>query len=218
VASIPIAEFVVRSVLEAYQQPQRWVEVRARRAWDHHLLREIFGTTWLVYGFGAIGTEITRRVQAFGAEVVGCRRHPDGTEIADRTITPDQFIQAIAACDVVVLAAPATDETYHVMDAVALSSMNDGSVLVNVARGSLIDEQALRAALDVGRPALAVLDAAQTEPPEPHSWLWDHPNVVLTPHNAFAGEGCAARNTQLFGENLVRFVEGRPLLHEHGGF
>jgi phosphoglycerate dehydrogenase-like enzyme len=92
--------------------------------------------------------------------------------------------------------------------------MRPRSVLVNVGRGSLIDEDALRAALERGVPELAILDVTDTEPPAADSWLWSHPRVVLTPHSSAGGTGRYARSAELFCDNLARWSEGEPLLHE----
>jgi phosphoglycerate dehydrogenase-like enzyme len=217
VTSVPIAEFVLRSVLEVFQRPAQWRAGREARRWDHHSFREVFGTTWLVVGMGAIGTDVAVRAGAFGARVVGCRRHPTGDEPVAEMILPDRLLATIGAADVVVLAAPATAETHHLIDANALAAMKEGSVLVNVARGSLVDEAALLDALDAGRPAAAVLDAVAREPPAADSRLWDHPRIVLTPHNSFAGEGSTGRNAELFVTNLARYTGGAKLINEEPG-
>ena len=214
VTSIPIAEFVLRSVLDVYQRPDTWVAVRARHAWDHHVMREVHGTTWLVVGLGAIGSDVALRARAFGARVIGCRRHPTGDEPVDEMIGPSEVQGRVADADVVVIAAPATPESYHLVDAALLAAMKPRSVLVNVARGSLVDEDALLAALETGRPEVAILDAVATEPPPDDSPLWDHPRIVLTPHNSFAGDGCDRRNVELFVENLRRYVAGAELINE----
>jgi phosphoglycerate dehydrogenase-like enzyme len=214
VTSIPIAEFVLRSVLDVFQQSNRWVDVRAARRWDHHVMREVYGTTWLVIGVGAIGSDVASRARAFGATVIGSRRHPTGDEPVDEMVAPADVLGVVGRCDVVVVAAPATPETRHLVDAAFLEAMKPRSVLVNVARGSLVDQDALLAALARGRPETAILDAVTPEPPPADSPLWDHPQVVLTPHNSFAGDGCNLRNYELFLENLRRFLAGETLLNE----
>ncbi len=129
-------------------------------------------------------------------------------------VAPSDVPGVVGRCDVVVVAAPATSETHHLVDAAFLAAMKPRSVLVNVARGSLVDQDALLAALERGRPETAVLDAVTPEPPPADSPLWDHPRVVLTPHNSFAGDGCNHRNYELFLENLRRYLAGAPLLNE----
>jgi phosphoglycerate dehydrogenase-like enzyme len=214
VTAVPIAEYVLRAVLTHYQQPQRWEEQRALREWRHQSFREVWRTTWLVVGLGAIGGEIARRVKAFDATVVGVRRTPSGDEPVDEILAPRDLVDAVPRADVVVLAAPATDDTAGLVDATFLAAMKPGSVLVNVARGELVDEAALLAALDAGTPELAVLDVFATEPLPPDSPFWTHPRVVMTPHSSGGGTGRVERAVDVFVDNLVRWQRGGDLRHE----
>ncbi len=217
VNSIPIAEYVVRSVLDHFQRTDRWRAARDEHLWRHHDFREVFGTTWLVVGLGAIGAAVATRARAFGAHVIGVRRHPAGDEPVDEMITPADLATAIGRADVVVLAAPANADTAHLVDAAFLGRMRQGSVLVNVARGALVDEEALLAALDAGVPEWAVLDVTAAEPLPADSPLWDHPRIELTPHSSAGGLGRVARGADAFADNLARFRSGEPLIHEVTG-
>ena len=203
VTAVPIAEYVVGAVLRHYQRPEEWEAARPERAWRHHEFRELSGTTWLVIGTGAIGSAVARRVEAFEATVVGLRS-------ADARRVPDLLPDA----DVVVLSRPPEPDGRPLVDAAFLARMRDGSVLVNVARGSLVDEAALVDALGAGVPAHAVLDVTRTEPLPPESPLWDHRRVTLTPHSSGGGLGRYERGARVFAENLSRFRDGRTLLHE----
>jgi phosphoglycerate dehydrogenase-like enzyme len=214
VTAIPIAEYVLAAVLARYQRPEAWAEAVRAHEWRHHEFREVHGTTWLVIGLGAIGTEVALRARAFGARVVGVRRTPVGDEPVDAVLAPDTWWSELPSADVVVVAAPATDATRHLIDANVLAAMRAGSLLVNVARGSLVDEVALLDALDRGRPAHAVLDVVATEPLPADSPLWDHPGVTLTCHSAGGGLGRDRRAADVFAGNLARFVAGEPLAHE----
>jgi phosphoglycerate dehydrogenase-like enzyme len=132
-------------------------------------------------------------------------------------VTPDGLVGELGAADVVVLAAPATPETTDLVDATFLAAMKPGSLLVNVARGSLVDEAALIRSLDDGHLAAAVLDVFRTEPlPEEHPF-WSHPSIRITPHNAAGGAGRFGRQAELFSDNLGRYLSGRPLQHEVTG-
>ena len=210
----PIAEYVMRTVLDHFQHPALWAAERADRRWVPHDFREVLGTTWLVVGLGAIGTAVAVRARAFGATVIGVRRHPDGTEPVDECVRPDFLGSVLPRADVVVLCAPGGAETRHLMFRATFGVMRPGSVLVNVGRGSLIDEDALRDALERGIPEVAILDVTDTEPPAPDSWLWSHPRVVLTPHSSAGGTGRYGRTAELFCDNLGRWLRGDPLLHE----
>lgn len=212
---IAIAEFVLRAVLDVFQGADAWRTAQAERAWRHHEVREVLGTTWLVVGLGSIGTEVATRATAFGASVVGVRRRAaTGDEPVERVVTPDRILAELPGADVVVLSAPGTSGTRHLVDEAFLAAMRPGSVLVNVARGSLVDEAALGRALDRGVPERAVLDVFDPEPLDPESPLWSHPRVVVTPHNAAAGSNRHRRNAQLFAANVARFLAGEPIPHE----
>jgi phosphoglycerate dehydrogenase-like enzyme len=214
VNSVPIAEFVMRAVLDEFQRAGEWRSQAAERSWRIHDWREVAATTWLVVGLGGIGTEVAERAGAFGARVIGCRRRPGPDDPTDRTVTPDRLHEVVGLADVVVLAAPATPETADLVDAAFLGRMKEGSILVNVARGSLVDEDALVASLDRGVPAAAVLDVFRTEPlPEDHPF-WTHPSVRITPHNSAGGLGRLQRQADLFADNLDRYRAGEPLLHD----
>jgi phosphoglycerate dehydrogenase-like enzyme len=214
VNSLPIAEFVMRAVLDEFQQAQQWRNQRKDRTWTIHDWREVAGSTWLVIGLGGIGTEVAIRARAFGARVIGCRRNPSVDDPTDLTVTPDRLHEVVGQADVVVLAAPATAATTDLVDSRFLGWMGEGCILVNVARGALIDDDALLAGLAEGRPAVAVLDVFRQEPlPEGHPF-WTHPSVRMTPHNAAGGIGRLQRQADLFGTNLDRYRHGQPLLND----
>ena len=212
--SIPIAEYVMRAVLDRFQQADLWRTAQAASEWRAHDYREIHGSTWLIVGLGGIGSAVAVRAGAFGATVIGCRRHPSDADPTARTVTPDELPNVIGLADVVVLAAPANAGTSGLVDQQFLAAMKPRSVLVNVGRGSVVDEQALLVALDQGIPEAAILDVFATEPlPAGHA-LWSHPAVLVTPHNAAGGVGRYQRQADLFAENLRRYLAGEPLLND----
>lgn len=214
VNSLPIAEFVMRSVLDEFQDDVRWRHQALERRWQIHDWREVSGSTWVIVGLGGIGTEVAHRARAFGVRVIGSRLHPSPSDPTEQTVTPDQLDQVIGLADVVVLAAPATPETENLVNADFLSRLKPGSMLVNVARGTLVDDDALLESLDSGRLSAAVLDVFRTEPlPDDHPF-WSHPSIRITPHNAAGGIGRFERQAQLFKENLDRYLDGRPMLND----
>ena len=158
VNSLPIAEFVLRAVLDEFQGAAEWRSQAEQFEWRIHDWREVAGTTWLVVGLGHIGGAVAVRARALGAQVIGCRRTPSPDDPADRMVTPDRLGEVIGEADVVVLSAPATPGSRQLVDAGFLAAMKSGSLLVNVGRGALVDEAALLDALDTGTPAVAVLD------------------------------------------------------------
>ena len=214
VQSVSIAEHVLRVVLDHYQGAAQWHEAQRAQRWERRDFREVAGTGWLVIGLGSIGAEVSLRARAFGAMVTGVRRQPDGNEPVDRMIGPDEVAGALSDADVVVLAAPATSATAHMVNDEFLGRMRPGSVLVNVGRGALVDEDALLRALDRGVPEAALLDVFATEPLPAGHPLWSHPRVTVTPHASASGTGRHARAADLFAANLASWVRGQPLLHE----
>jgi phosphoglycerate dehydrogenase-like enzyme len=206
----PIAEWVLRAVLDHFQRAGEWRASIAERRWEQHEFREVLGTTWLVVGLGAIGTAVAERARSFGATVLGVRRTPRGDEPVDELVTLD----AVDRADVVVLAAPANAATRGMVDDALLARMRPGSVLVNVGRGALVDEAALVRALDRGDGVeAALLDVTAVEPLPEDSPLWSHPRVVLTPHSSALGYGRHARAGDVFVANLERWLRDEPMAY-----
>lgn len=212
--AVGMAEYVIAGVLDHFQRGPARRASQAAGDWARHAFREVNGTTWLIIGYGAIGQGVARTAKALGATTIGVRRDQSAHENADRIISLGGVAGALPQADVVVLSVPLTAETRRLVDAGFLAAMKSGSVLVNVGRGGLVDEPALLAALDAGRPEHAVLDVFETEPLPADSPFWSHPRVSLTPHAAGISNGATARNEVLFIENLRRFAAGQPLLNE----
>jgi len=210
VQSVAIAEFVLRSVLDHFHDAPAWWAGHEGRRWDRRPFREVYGTTWLIIGLGAIGTDVARRASAFEVRLIGMRRHPTGAEPVDEVVAPGD-IGAVGRADVIVVAAPATAETRHMVDERFLGATKPGALLVNVARGALVDEAALVAALDRGHLGGAVLDVTEREPLPPDDPLWAHPRILVTPHTSAHGDGTFARAGEVFIANLERYVAGAPL-------
>jgi phosphoglycerate dehydrogenase-like enzyme len=204
----------VRSVLDHVHGAARWRADQLTHTWVQAPYDEVHGSTWTIVGFGSIGREIASRARAFGVTVRGVRRTPGSDGEVDAMFTPELLPDALSGASVVVLAAPLTKETANIADERFFAAMEPGSLLVNIGRGGLVDEDALRRGLDAGRPGAATLDVMATEPLPPGHWLWDHPKVVLTPHVAGSSTGNGDRLADLFCRNLGRYLAGEPLLHE----
>jgi phosphoglycerate dehydrogenase-like enzyme len=232
----PIAEFVFGSLLsvgrhldemQRDQQAHRWQNLSY---WEKKGGLELRGRTIGIVGYGAIGSEIGRLAAAFGMEVLAVRRHPDqqrptpggllpGTgdltgNIPKRVWGPAALHDMLPACDVVVLTVPLTSETVGLIGPEEISAMKRSAYLINVARGSVVDEPALLGALQTGQLMGAVLDTFQEEPLPVDSPFWDLPNVLVTPHVAPNSSHYNDRASDVFAENLRRFLTGEPMLNE----
>jgi len=211
VNNVPIAEYVLRAVLDRFQRADRWRAGQAAHRWEHHEWREVAGSAWLVIGVGAIGAAVAERARALGATVIGVRRTPTGAEPVDEMIGPDAVAGRLGDVDVVVCALPGGPATEHLVDAAFLAAMRPDAVLVNVARGSVVDEAALLGALENGTLGGAALDVFQDEPRVP-ARLMALPQVVLAPHVGSAtGQTRQAMADLAFG-NLREHFAGRPVL------
>lgn len=211
--AISIAEYVLAGVLDHLQAAQARREAQAERVWRRVSFREIHGTTWLLVGFGAIGQEIALRARAFGARIIGVRRNQAQHPLADWIAARADLPALLPAADVVVMCIPHRADTRRLADAAFFSAMKAGAVFVNISRGAVVDEAALLASLEHGKPAHAVLDVFEQEPLPPAHPFWSHPRVVVSAHTSPAGDRQQARNDALFLENLRRYVAGQDLLN-----
>ena len=206
-----IAEYVTIHALNRLHPIAEQAEHQAAHAWKRVNFREVGQTRWLIIGFGNIGREIATRAKAFGAHVEAVRRSNSAEGLADAVSTIADLPQRLPEADVVVLACALNDETRDLADAKFFAAMKPGSILINIGRGGLVDEDALRAALDADKPAHAVLDVFKTEPLPTDSWFWDHPKVRVTPHASNRGELTGERGDALFLENLGLYLRGETL-------
>jgi phosphoglycerate dehydrogenase-like enzyme len=212
--AIPIAEYVVAHALSLQVPIEAQAALQREHVWKSTPYRELAHTRWLLIGYGNIGREIARRIKPFGVDLTVVRRQPGGADMADRVITLDDLEVALPAADVVVLACALNDETRGMCGPLFFEAMKPGAVLINIGRGGLVDEDALRAGLDRDQPGHAVLDVFATEPLPADSWFWDHPKVRVSAHTSNSGDGNAARGDELFLENLRRYLAAEPLLNE----
>ena len=206
-----IAEWVLWAGLDFFQDGRARRQAQVEKNWTRLPFREMAGSKWLIFGFGAIGQACGRRLRTLGADVTGVRRNVASSDAADRVITQDQAQAEIAGADVILLCLPLTEATEDFADAAFFAQMKPGSLLINVGRGGLVDEAALFAALDAGRPAQAYLDVVREEPLSEDSPIWSHPNITLTPHISALTMGSQVRTDQVFLENLQYFLDGKPL-------
>jgi phosphoglycerate dehydrogenase-like enzyme len=193
----------------AKQFPESWIDAPPER-WNTASLGTLSGATLGLVGLGAIGTAIARRALSFDMEVLAFRRTAGPAPLDGVTVLPE-LATLLGRADHVVVAAPATAQTRHLIDAAAFDAMKPGTHLVNIARGSLVDQEALRRALDDGIVARASLDTVEPEPLPTGDWLYTHPAVRLTPHISWSSPHTMVRTVDLFVENLGRFRAGMAL-------
>lgn len=172
------------------------------------------GRTMLVVGLGGIGGEIAKRADGFGMRVIGTRRtDAPSADYIERVGRPGDLLAMLPEADVVAIAVPLTDETRGLFDAEAFAAMKEGSILINVARGQIVETDAMMAALESGKLGGACLDVTDPEPLPADHKLWKLDNVIITPHCSGAADLSSERWQALFRENVRRFGAGEPLLN-----
>ena len=212
--AIAISEYVLAQVLAIFQPLAQQRESQANKQWQITRFREIARTNWLIVGYGPIGRATAERAKAFDAHISVIRRSPETGPTVDRAGTMADLPAILPDIDVIVLACPLNDATRGFADKAFFDAVKPGAVLVNIARGGLIDDAALIAALDADRLTAAALDVFHTEPLPKDDPLWAHPKVYMTSHTSFAGSGVRGRWQELFLDNLPRFVRGEALINE----
>ncbi len=209
--AVAISEYVMAHALNLIHPVELQRELQARKEWKRTPFREISRTNWLIVGYGPIGQELAKRVKAFGATTAVVRRSPATSDLVDKAGTMADLEGLLPEADVIVLACALNDDTRGFADGRFFAAVKEDAILVNVARGALIDDSAMIDALDNGRLAAAVLDVFHQEPLPQDNPLWSHPKVRVTPHTSFAGNGGRARWDQFFLDNIARFVNGEAL-------
>lgn len=175
-----------------------------RHEWKPELGTEVNGMTVCVLGFGSIGSEIARMLEALNAKVIGVRRNPEPSPFAECVVGPERLLEACTSADVLICALPHAPETTSMVGDAELEALGRGWV-VNVGRGSTIDESALLRALDEGDLEGAALDVAAVEPLPTDSPFWDREDVVITPHMAWATDRLNPRLVNLVSANLAAY-------------
>jgi phosphoglycerate dehydrogenase-like enzyme len=209
-SAVPIAEFALAAMLcQTKQLPESWLSAPSNRHGDA-ALASLDGQTLGLVGLGGIGSALAERALAMGMRVLAVRRTsapgPAGVEVCGA------LDEVLAVADHLVLAAPATARTRRLMDAEAFKRCKPGLHLVNVARGSLVDHDALLSALDAGRLSRATLDVTDPEPLPAGHPLLTHPRVLVSAHISWSSPGALDRLVDEFVENLRRHLAGEPLV------
>lgn len=205
-----IAEYVMTAML-LYEKRLDQVSIRSRSAWQRHALGTLEGRTLGLAGYGAIGRAVALRARAFGMHLAAWRRSDWDDELPD-IVKAGSLAELACLSDHLLLALPLTDATRHCVDAAVLDASRPGLHLVNVARGELVDQAALLAALDGNRIAFATLDVTDPEPLPAGHPIYTHPRIRLTPHISWSGQASSTRLTEQILSNLTAFVDGNSLL------
>jgi len=208
----PLAEFAVFGVLAGAKDLPRLLADQGERQWPERWeMRQLDEMTVLVVGLGGIGAECARRFHALGARVWGTTRSGEPVAGVDRLVPLGELASAVAEADAVVVTLPGTEQTHHLIDAEILQAARPGLILASVGRGTVVDETALRAALDDGTVGFAALDVFEVEPLPHDSALWSHPRVLVSPHTAALSSREEERIARRFAEDATRLLDDLPM-------
>ena len=212
-----LAEHAMTLLLALIRCVPQILENQAKHGWERKFTARmdgLGGKTMAIIGYGSIGREVAIRARPFGMHVIGVSRGAGPKAHADETRSVSELHAVLGRADVIVLTTPLTAETRHMMDAKALAACKPGAILVNVARGGLIDQTALGEALKAGTIAAAGLDVTDPEPLPPDHPLWTCPNLIISPHVAgSSGERGRQLLADFVVENVARFASGQPVTH-----
>lgn len=211
---VQIAEHALAFILAGAKRLHRYRDQQARREWKEHRQDELRDATLVVYGLGSIGAEIGRLGSALGMRVIGVRRRTEPVPGIDRIVTPERLADVAAEADYLAVAAPLTPATRGAVSRAVIDRMKKTAWIVNIARGAIVDENALVDALREGRLGGAGLDAFSAEPLPADHPLWRLENVIISPHSSNSSPRVRERTLALFVENLRRFKSDEPLLNQ----
>ena len=197
----------------AKQLPQVLVNQRMKR-WQWFAPLSLEGKTCSILGMGTIGRLVAERAKQFGMRVIGLQRQPKAFKHADEVLPPEQLQRAVQQADYLVVILPKTPRTLHLLDAKVLADLRLDAVLINMARGGIVDETAVANMLREGRLRGAALDVFAEEPLPESSDLWMVPNLIITPHVAGLVPDYLDRILKIFIDNLKRLEDGKPLINE----
>ncbi len=212
--SIPMGEWIVLNILEISRNSKYFYKKQMKKHWKLNTdLIEIFGKTIGFVGTGTIAIEAAKRLQGFGVEIHGINTHGKDVEYFNKCYPIKQLDEFLGICDVVVCSIPYTKETHHLLDEARLDKMKDKSMLINISRGSIIDERALLNKLKEGKFLGLALDVFEEEPLSQDSPLWEYERVYITPHNSWISDMRNERRFNTIYENLKRFKNNEELLN-----
>lgn len=212
--SIPIGEWIVLKTLELFKNSKGLYENQTNKKWKIDTsIHELYGKTIGFIGTGTIASEAAKRFQGFGVTLLGVNTNGRDIEYFNRCYSMSERLEMLSLCDVVVVTLPYTKSTYHLINENEFIAMKDGSYFINVARGSIVDEQCLIKNLTNGKLAGAALDVYEKEPLEKDNPLWNLNNVILTSHSSWISEMRNERRFVTILENMRRYIHHEKLIN-----
>ncbi len=210
--SIPMGEFIVMKILELFKNSKGFYHQQQHKQWKMDTsLTELYNKRVTFIGTGSIAVEGAKRLQGFGVEITGVNTQGRDVEYFHKCYPIKDLHEVLKQSDVVVLTIPYTEDTHHLMDDQALAVMNPKAYLINVSRGSIVEERALIEHLKQESIQGAALDVVEEEPLREDSPLWDFENVIITPHNSWVSEMRNQRRFDTIYENAEKFNRGEAL-------
>ena len=206
--SIPIAEWIVSTILQIYKNTKAFYVKQLKKQWIcDYSVSEIYGRRIGFLGTGTLALESAKRLKAFGVEIWGCNTDGRSIKYFDKCFSTDDMDEIFKNCDVVVSTIPSTKQTYNIVNKDKFELMKEGACLINVGRGKILDEEDL---LKYASKFRAVaLDVFQEEPLSENSKLWELDNIIITPHNSWVSEQNSIRSFNLFYNNLKKYISDK---------
>jgi phosphoglycerate dehydrogenase-like enzyme len=212
VHSGPLAEFAIFGVLAGAKDFPRLARQQSERVWsDRWMMGQLAEQTMLVIGLGGIGRRVVELLAPFGGTILGTSRREVTVDGVDEVVHPNQLVEVAGRADAAISTLPGTHATAGLLGGDFFAALKPGATVVNVGRGTVIEETALIDALHTGRVGFAALDVFATEPLPPESPLWSLPNVLISPHTAALSKHEDRRIAELFCDNATRLLDGQHL-------
>lgn len=209
VYSIPMAEWTILKILEIYKYSKEFYEKQKKHVWEKNRdILELNGRTACIIGYGSVGQEIAKRLKVFNVKIMAVDKKEINDNLVDKSYLIENIREALICSDINIFTLPLTEETKGIVNYNMINNMKDESILVNIARGALINENDLINMIEQGKFLGVFLDVFESEPLKSDSKLWDFENVIITPHNSFISENNEDRLYRVIYENIKRDLEG----------
>lgn len=210
--SIPIGEWIVMNILQIYKNTTKLYNNQKNKKWkvDTSIL-EVYGKSIGFIGTGTLALEGAKRLQGFETKIYGVNTNGRDTKYFDKCFPMEKLDEVLKMCDVIVITIPSTETTKYLINDEKLKLMKDGSVLINVARGNILNETDI--INNISKFRGVALDVFEEEPLSQDSPLWDFDNVIITPHNCWISEYRNERRFNLIYENLRRYINNEELIN-----